>query len=103
MDDYLSTREVGWVIGESASTVRRMIREGELEGARLVGGFRIARDEVLRLGRATIEEKAGRKVSDRELERLIDEVIATNAEQEAQPAGAMKPIKRRKLGSRGRP
>jgi hypothetical protein len=33
---------------------------------------------VLRLGRARIEAVAGRKVSDRELEKLIDEVIATN-------------------------
>ena len=34
--------------------------------------------EVLRLARERIEAEAGRKVPDRELERLIDEVIATN-------------------------
>jgi excisionase family DNA binding protein len=78
MDDYLSTRQMGWVLGRSAGTVRDLIRGGEIEGVRLPGGFRVPRSEVLRLGRARIEAVAGRKVSDRELEKLIDEVIATN-------------------------
>jgi hypothetical protein len=96
MNDHLSTREVGWVIGESPSTVRRMIRDGDIEASRIVGGFRVARAEVLRLSRETIEEKSGRKLSDRELERLIDEVIATNAERIEEPGRPMKPTTSRR-------
>jgi len=78
MDDFLSTREIGWVLGRSAGTVRDMIRDGEIEGVRLAEGFRVPKAEALRVARERIEAEAGRKLSDRELERLIDEVIATN-------------------------
>jgi excisionase family DNA binding protein len=78
MEDYLTTREVSWLLGVSSGAVRQMIREGEIEGLRMSGGFRIPRDEVLRLSRERIETEAGRKLSDKELERLIDEVISTN-------------------------
>ncbi len=84
MDEHLSTTQLGWLLGRSSSSVREMIRDGELEATRIVGGFRIARDEVLRVSRETIQEKAGRKLSDRELEALVDEVLATN-EQRANP------------------
>ena len=78
MDDHLSTEQLGWVLGRPAGTVRDEIKSGEITAARIPQGFRIARDEVLRLARAKIETEAGRKLSDRELERLIDDVIATN-------------------------
>jgi excisionase family DNA binding protein len=78
MDDYLSTKEVGWLLGRSPSAIREMIRDDEIEGIRMTGGFRIPREEALRLSRERIETEAGRKVSDKELERLIDEVISTN-------------------------
>ena len=78
MDDFLSTREMSWVLGRSAGTVRDMIRDGEIEGVRLAEGFRVPKAEALRVARERIEAEAGRKLSDRELERLIDEVIATN-------------------------
>ena len=78
MDEHLSTKEMGWVLGRSASTIRDMIRDGEIEGVRIPDGFRIPKDEALRLARDRIEVEAGRKLSDRELEKLIDEVIATN-------------------------
>jgi hypothetical protein len=68
-----------------------MIREGDIEATRIVGGFRIPRDEVLRVSREAIQEKAGRKLSDKELERLIDEVLATNAEQANAPMRLVKP------------
>lgn len=103
MKDNLSTREVGWVLGESAATVRRMIRDGDIEATRVVGGFRIGREEVLRLARDRIEEEAGRKLSDRELERLVDEVISTNEAELAETAAApMKPVTgtRRRTGRR---
>jgi excisionase family DNA binding protein len=79
MDEHLSTKEMGWVLGRSAGTVRDMIRDGEIEGVRIPDGFRIPKAEALRLARERIESEAGRKLSDRELEKLIDEVISTNA------------------------
>jgi excisionase family DNA binding protein len=78
MDDHLSTTEVGWLLGTSSGSVRRLIRDGELEATRIPGGFRISRAEALRVGRERIEAEAGRKVSDRELERLVDQVLETN-------------------------
>jgi excisionase family DNA binding protein len=78
MDEHLSTKEMGWVLGRSAGTVRDMIRDGEIESVRIPDGFRIPKAEALRLARERIEAEAGRKLSDRELEKLIDEVIATN-------------------------
>ena len=80
MDDFLSTREMGWLLGRSAGSVRRMIREGEIEGVRLPDGFRVPKAEALRLSRERIESEAGRKLSDRELEGLIDKVLTTNEE-----------------------
>ena len=78
MDDYLSTQHVAWVLGRSPGTVRDRIKEGEIEAIRIVGGFRV-KAEVLRLARERIEVEAGRAVPDRELGRLVDELIATNA------------------------
>jgi Helix-turn-helix domain len=78
MDDHLSTEQVGWILERSASSVRTMITEGDIEAARIPGGYRIPKAEVLRLARERIESEAGRKLSDRELERLIDQVIETN-------------------------
>ena len=85
MEDQLSTTQVGWLLGRSSGRVREMIREGDIEATRIVGGFRIPRDEVLRVSRQRIEEEAGRKLSDAELERLIDDVLTTNQER-AKPA-----------------
>ena len=78
MDDHLSTEQVGWVLGHSAGTIRDQIKAGEIDAARIPAGFRIAKDEVLRLAREKTEAETGRKLSDRELERLVDQVIATN-------------------------
>ena len=78
MDDSLSTEQLGWVLGRSAESIRDDIRGGDIEGTRIPQGFRIPKTEVLRLAREKVEAEAGRKVSDRQLERLIDEVIATN-------------------------
>jgi excisionase family DNA binding protein len=77
VEELLSTREMAWVLDRSPGSIRRMIRDGEIEGVRISGGFRVPKAEALRLARERIEE-AGRKLSDRELEKLIDEVIATN-------------------------
>ena len=78
MQDYLSTQQVAWVIGHSPGTVRDRIKDGEIEAIRIVGGYRVPRSEVLRLGRERIEAEAGRRVSSRDLEHLIDELITTN-------------------------
>lgn len=69
---------MAWVLGRSPGTVRDMIRGGQIEGLRLPGGFRVPKSEAVRLAGERIEAEAGRKLSDRKLERLIDEVIATN-------------------------
>jgi hypothetical protein len=78
MDASLSTQQLAWVLGRSANSIRDDIKGGDIEGTRIPSGFRIPKDEVLRLARERIEAEAGRKLSDRELERLIDDVIATN-------------------------
>jgi excisionase family DNA binding protein len=78
MDELLSTREVAWLLGRSPGTVRDMIRDGDIDGLRLPGGFRVPKAEALRLARERIEAEAGEKLSDRRLEALIDEVIARN-------------------------
>ena len=78
MDVSLSTQQLAWVLGRSANSIRDDIKSGDIEGTRIPSGFRIPKTEVLRLARERIEAEAGRKLSDRELERLIDEVIATN-------------------------
>ena len=80
MNDHLSTQQVAWILDRSPGTVRDMIKDGEIEAIRIVDGFRIPRDEAMRLARERIEAEDGRKVSDRALERLIDELIATNEE-----------------------
>jgi hypothetical protein len=86
---------VGWLLGRSSGRIREMIRGGDLEAARIPGGFRIPRDEVLRVSRETIQEKAGRKLSDRELEALIDEVLTTNEER---PNPAIRLVRKRRQG-----
>jgi excisionase family DNA binding protein len=78
MDELLSTRQMSWVLGRSAGTVRDLIRSGDIEGVRIPGGFRVPKAEALRVARERIEAEAGRKLSDHELERLIDKVIETN-------------------------
>jgi hypothetical protein len=77
-EEYYSTEQVGWLIGESANAVRRMIKGGEIEGVRLPAGFRVKRDEALRLSRERIQRETGRTISDRELERAVDQTISTN-------------------------
>jgi len=55
MHERLSTREVGWILGKSSGSVRRMIRDGEIDGMRVPGGFHIPKAEVLRVARERIE------------------------------------------------
>jgi hypothetical protein len=78
VEDLLSTREMAWILDRSGGSIRDMIRDEEIEAVRLPAGFRIPKSEALRLARERIETEAGRRLSDQELERLIDEVIATN-------------------------
>lgn len=78
MDELLSTREMGWLLGKPSGSVRRMIRDGEIESVRVPGAIRVPKAEALRVARERIEAEAGRKLPDSELEHLIDQVIATN-------------------------
>ena len=79
MNDHLSTQEVAWIVGRSPGTVRERIKGGEIEAIRIVDGFRIPKAEAMRVARERMGE-AGPKLSDSALERLIDELIATNEE-----------------------
>jgi hypothetical protein len=79
MDDHLSTEQVGWILERSPGSVREMIQSGEIEAVRLPAGYRVPKAEVFRLARERIEDASDRKVSDRQLERLIDQVIETNS------------------------
>ena len=78
MHDLLTTQQLAWVLGHSAGTIRDQIKAGEIEATRIVGGYRIPKSEALRLAREKVEAETNRKVSDAKLERLVDEVIATN-------------------------
>ena len=78
MEDHLSTQQVGWVLGRSSGTVRDKIKGGEIEASGSSTATASPRREVLRLARERIEAEAGRKLSDRDLEHLIDELIRTN-------------------------
>ena len=78
MEDLLSTRQLGWVLDRSPASIREGIRDGDIEGVRLPSGFRVPRAEALRLARERLEAEAGRQLADRAIERLIDDVIATN-------------------------
>ncbi len=80
MDEFLSTTQVGWLLGRSAGVVRRMIRDGEIEGVRLPSGYRVRREEALRVSRQWLEKESGRQLSDEEVERLAEEVLTRNAE-----------------------
>jgi excisionase family DNA binding protein len=80
VNEHLSTQQVAWILDRSPGTVRDMIKDGEIEASRIAGGFRIPRDEAMRLARERIATEDGRKVTDRALETLIDELIATNEE-----------------------
>ena len=63
-------------------------RRGD-QGVRLPGGFRIPKAEALRLARERIKAQVGRTLTDSKLERLIDDVISTNArlDEHLTPAG----------------
>ena len=64
--------------------MRDKIQDGEIDGFRIIDGYRVPKAKVLRLAREHLEAEAGRKLSARDLERLIDDLIATN---EAKLAG----------------
>jgi hypothetical protein len=68
-----------WAVVRTAGFDRAGGRHGPNLADRCLG-FRVPKAEALRLARERIEKEAGRKLSDRELAKLIDEVIATNEE-----------------------
>ena len=59
MDEHLSTKELGWILGRSTGTVRDMIRDGEIEGVRIPDGFRIPEGRG-RARRARADRSRGR-------------------------------------------
>ena len=78
MNDPLTTQQLAWVLGRSTGTIRDQIKAGEIEGTRIVSGYRIPKAEALRLAREKVESATNSKLSDKDLERLVDEVIEIN-------------------------
>ena len=89
MEDLLSTREMAWLLGRSPGTVRRMIRDGEIEGVRIPAGFRVPKAEVMRLAREHIEAEAGRKLGDRRARAAHRRGDLTNEDRADQTGGAV--------------
>ncbi len=50
--EYLSPNEIAEVLGVSPFTIRRYIKMGELRAVKLLGGFRVHRDELQRFLKA---------------------------------------------------
>jgi excisionase family DNA binding protein len=78
--DQFSTSEVGQLIGRSPTSVRGMIERGELESERLPGvGYRIAREAVLDLAKSVLRDEARARLSDKQVEALVERVLTHNA------------------------
>ena len=58
MNELLTTQQLAWVLGRSTGTIRDQIKAGEIEATRIVGGYRIPKPEVLRVG--AIEQDSNR-------------------------------------------
>jgi excisionase family DNA binding protein len=78
VNDLLTTQQLAWVLGRSTGTIRDQIKAGEIEATRIVGGYRIPKSEALRLAREKVEAETKSKITDKQLERLVDDVIETN-------------------------
>ena len=78
VEDLRSTRQLSWVLDRSPAAIREAIRDGDIQGVRLPSGFRIPRAEALRSRASASRPRPAAELADRTIERLIDEVIATN-------------------------
>jgi excisionase family DNA binding protein len=91
--EYLSPNEIAELLGVSPFTIRRYIKLGELKAVKLLGGFRIHRDDLQRFLKA-------HEVNSDEEESSPGEITAEKPPPEPQPlkeAGPVssKPISRR--------
>ena len=68
--EYLSPNEIAEYLGVSPFTIRRYIKLGELRAVKLLGGFRVHRDDLQRFLKA-------HEVNPNEEELLPEEVTAT--------------------------
>ena len=50
--EYLSPNEIAELLGVSPFTIRRYIKLGELKAVKLLGGFRVHRDDLQRFLKA---------------------------------------------------
>ncbi len=79
--EYLSPNEIAEVLGVSPFTIRRYIKMGELRAVKLLGGFRVHRDELQRFLKA-------HEVNPTEEELLPEEEPESDAEPSALPPAA---------------
>ncbi len=74
--EYLSPNEIAELLGVSPFTIRRYIKLGELRAVKLLGGFRVHRDDLNRFLKA-------HEVNPSEEELLPEEETTVPAEQAA--------------------
>jgi excisionase family DNA binding protein len=77
--EYLSPNEIAELLGVSPFTIRRYIKLGELRAIKLLGGFRVHRDELQRFLKA-------HEVNPTEEELLPEEVATEKAEPASLPS-----------------
>ena len=76
-----STSEVAQLVGRSSTSIRGMIKRGEIDAERLPGvGYRIPRDAVLALAAEVLRDEAGAKLSKAQVAQLVERVLAHNEE-----------------------
>lgn len=64
--EYLSPNEIAEMLGVSPFTIRRYIKFGELRAVKLMGGFRVHRDELQRFLKAHEVNPAEEQLSSEE-------------------------------------
>ncbi len=77
--EYLSPNEIAEYLGVSPFTIRRYIKLGELKAVKLLGGFRVHRDDLQRFLKA-------HEVNPNEEELLPEEVTETSPVNQPAPA-----------------
>jgi excisionase family DNA binding protein len=84
--EYLSPNELAELLGVSPFTIRRYIKLGELRAVKLLGGFRVHRDDLQRFLKA-------HEVNSAEEELSPEEATAEKAAPNPKPGQEANPVK----------
>ncbi len=84
--EYLSPNELAELLGVSPFTIRRYIKLGELRAVKLLGGFRVHRDDLQRFLKA-------HEVNSAEEELSPEEATAEKAAPNPKPGPEANPVK----------